>query len=266
MQLSQKTAVVLFDHGSREQGPRALTASVFQLLQQSLASSAVTLLRASMEPFEIWHWLPHKLQEAVEDHDAEIVVALPFFLFPGKHMSEDNPEIVRDLQNQYPDRRFILAPPLLANADLAPAVADRALGALARSPHPRQTAVLSIAHGNRRSAHAEGRTAFQTELQARIQPHAAVYEETVLKFEFNNLLFRRMTPLIERGISDFVLVPLFLASGTYTDRFIPFVLKKIRLLHPHITTELLPPLGEYPETLQVLKKRLETALRSDQSD
>lgn len=259
-------AVVLFDHGSREAGPRKLTTDTFHKLSAALADTRTPLLRASMEPFEGWHWLPNKLQEAVEDYQADVVVALPFFLFPGKHMSEDNPAIIKDLRERYPNRTFLLAPPLLADAALAPAVAETVLQHLAHAPNPKTTAVLSIAHGNRHAGHAQGRHPFMTELQARLQPHTEVYEDTVLKFEFPNLLFRHMTRLARSGISDFVLVPLFLAAGTYTNRFIPFVLQKVRARHPHITTTLLPPLGEHPQTLQVLIQRLHSALNRIPTD
>ncbi len=47
-------------------------------------------------------------------------------------MSEDNPAIIKDLRERYPNRTFLLAPPL-ADAALAPAVAETVLQHLAHA-------------------------------------------------------------------------------------------------------------------------------------
>ncbi len=106
------TGVVILCHGSR--GERAIVELPETL--RSITEQVKTLLPPGVEVVGAALQFNHPtLEEAVESLTARGVhriVIMPYFLFPGRHITEDIPRIVERLKGIYPQRQFTVAKPL----------------------------------------------------------------------------------------------------------------------------------------------------------
>lgn len=103
------TGVIVLAHGSRgERGKPEVEASLARITAglKPLLARNVEIVGATLQ------FNKPSLEEAVASLSAKgishIVIA-PYFLFPGRHITEHIPQIIKDLQLTYPRTRFILA-------------------------------------------------------------------------------------------------------------------------------------------------------------
>ena len=107
-----QTGVVILCHGSRgERGMVEVPEALRRVTEgvKPLLSPGVEVIGAA---FQFNH---PTLEEAVESlavRGVERIVIMPYFLFPGRHVTEHIPQLVEKLKGIYPERQFIMANPL----------------------------------------------------------------------------------------------------------------------------------------------------------
>jgi len=120
-----RTGVVILCHGSR--GQRGI-AEVPQALSR-VTEGVKPLLPAGVEVIGAALQFNHPtLEEAVESlavGGVERIVIMPYFLFPGRHITEDIPQLVEKLKYSYPDKKFIVTNPLGLEENFIGHVAER---------------------------------------------------------------------------------------------------------------------------------------------
>jgi sirohydrochlorin ferrochelatase len=112
----QGSAIVIVDHGSRNAAANTVVEQLARLVQDR-AGAGATVCFAHMELCE--PSLPAAIDACVAG-GARVVVVQPLFLAPGKHASQDIPDLVSDARRRHPDVEFQLgrvigADPLLAD-------------------------------------------------------------------------------------------------------------------------------------------------------
>ncbi len=104
-----QTGVIILVHGSR--GERGIT-EVPEVLRQ-ITEGIKSLLPPGAEIIGAALQFNHPtLQEAVESLavlGVHRIVIMPYFLFPGRHITEDIPQNIDKLKRLYPEKQFIVA-------------------------------------------------------------------------------------------------------------------------------------------------------------
>lgn len=113
---SEKSAIVIVDHGSRNAPANAVVEEVARLVQARAGDQQLVRF-AHMELCE--PSLPVAIDDCVAA-GARRVVVQPLFLAPGRHASHDIPALVADAQRRHPSVAFELgrvigADPLLVD-------------------------------------------------------------------------------------------------------------------------------------------------------
>ena len=107
-----QTGIIILCHGSR--GERGIV-EVPETLKR-LADGVKPLLPPGVEVIGAALQFNHPtLEEAVEFlvvQGVHRIVIMPYFLFQGRHITEDIPQIVEKLKRLYPQGQFIVAKPL----------------------------------------------------------------------------------------------------------------------------------------------------------
>jgi len=107
-----QTGVIILCHGSR--GERGIV-EVPETLRR-VTEGVKPLLPPGVEVIGAALQFNHPtLQEATESlavRGVHRIVIMPYFLFPGRHITEDIPQLVERLKRIYPERQFIVANPL----------------------------------------------------------------------------------------------------------------------------------------------------------
>jgi len=127
------SAFLLIDHGSRRAEANALLDEVASLVRGRLGLDAIVEV-AHMEIAE-----PTVTQGFARcvARGATSVVAHPFMLAPGRHVSEDLPRLVAEAAAAHEGVRFMIADPLGGHRGVIDAVIERCRAALSvREPHP----------------------------------------------------------------------------------------------------------------------------------
>ena len=107
-----QTGVIILCHGSRgERGIVEVTEALRRVTEgvKPLLPPGVEVIGAA---FQFNH---PTLEEAVESlvvRGVERIVIMPYFLFPGRHITEDIPQLVEKLKRIYSEREFIVTNPL----------------------------------------------------------------------------------------------------------------------------------------------------------
>jgi len=114
-------AVVLLDHGSRESDANAQLDALAALVAARLPGRRVVAAHFELAAPS----LADAAARCVREGAREVVVA-PCFLAPGRHVREDLPRLVADLERAHPGVAFSLAAPIGAHAGVADAIAERA--------------------------------------------------------------------------------------------------------------------------------------------
>lgn len=113
-------AIVVVAHGSRVLSANEELNQVYDYLKQELRCEIFTMGYLELaEPS-----IPDSILEAIHRGATEIVV-VPYFLLFGNHLQEDLPEIVQELQSQYPDVILRLAGPIGYHPKMADLLIDR---------------------------------------------------------------------------------------------------------------------------------------------
>jgi len=114
-------AVVLLDHGSREPAANAQLDALAALVAARLPGRRVAVAHMELAT----PTLAEAAARCVREGAREVVVA-PCFLAPGRHVREDLPRLVAELERTHPGVAFKLAAPLGEHPGLADALAARA--------------------------------------------------------------------------------------------------------------------------------------------
>jgi len=120
-----QTGVIILCHGSR--GERGIV-EVPEALRR-VTEGVKPLLPPGVEVIGAALQFNHPtLEEAVESlavRGVERIVIMPYFLFPGRHITEHIPQLVEKLKCIYPERQFIMANPLGLEEHFIGSVAKR---------------------------------------------------------------------------------------------------------------------------------------------
>jgi len=120
-----QTGVIILCHGSR--GQRGIV-EVPEALRR-VTEGVKLLLPPGVEVIGAALQFNHPtLEEAVESlavGGVERIVIMPYFLFPGRHITEDIPQLVEKFKYSYPDKKFIVANPLGLGEHFIVSVAER---------------------------------------------------------------------------------------------------------------------------------------------
>jgi len=107
-----QTGVIILAHGSR--GERGIV-EVPETLK-IIADGVKPLLPSGVEVTGAALQFNHPtLEEAVESlalRGVQRLIIVPYFLFSGRHITEDIPQLIEKLKRIYPEREFIMAKPL----------------------------------------------------------------------------------------------------------------------------------------------------------
>lgn len=99
--------VVVVDHGSRRSESNELLLAVAAMFRET---SGIEIVEpAHMELAE--PTIAQAFANCV-DRGARTVVVFPYFLSPGRHWSEDIPQLAREAAAQHPDVYHLVTPPL----------------------------------------------------------------------------------------------------------------------------------------------------------
>ena len=104
-----ETGVVVLAHGSRgNPGSKAVTEALDRIANglKVLLSPDVEIIGGAMQ------FNHPDLEETVGSliaRGAKLIVVAPYFLFPGRHVVEDIPEIIKQLNSSYPEVKITLA-------------------------------------------------------------------------------------------------------------------------------------------------------------
>lgn len=113
----QRTGIVILIHGSR--GEQAITGlpEAFRRITEgvkALLSPGTEVLGAALQ------FNHPDLEETVAimvSRSVEKIVIMPYFLFSGRHITEDIPELIEKMKNNYPGINFVMAEPLGSDSD-----------------------------------------------------------------------------------------------------------------------------------------------------
>jgi len=113
-------AIVLVDHGSREERANAQLEEIALLLRQRLARTRVVTAHMELAPPTI----ADALEACVREGATEVVVA-PFFLALGRHAARDIPRLAQEAAARHPGVRVEVAAPLGVHPGLVDALVER---------------------------------------------------------------------------------------------------------------------------------------------
>ena len=117
-------AILLIDHGSRRQEANDMLVHMADLVEQ-LAGSETIVCPAHMELAE--PSIAQGFAECVR-RGADEIVAVPYMLSPGRHSTQDIPQMVTEAAVEYPAVKYRVTPALGLEEKLAAVVLERAKG------------------------------------------------------------------------------------------------------------------------------------------
>lgn len=107
--MSQSTAIIIVDHGSRRDESNAMLEEVARLFHQRFSELYPIVEAAHMELAE--PSIATAYSRSV-DRGASAVVVVPFFLGPGKHWTSDIPRLAAEAAANHLGTRYHVAMPL----------------------------------------------------------------------------------------------------------------------------------------------------------
>lgn len=116
----QTTAVVLVDHGSQLEQSNRLLLDVVEALRQRAAWPIVEPAHMDLAEPSIATAFARCVEQG-----AELVVVFPYFLGPGRHVSEDIPQLAAAAAASHPGTRHQVAEPLGLHALLLQVIEER---------------------------------------------------------------------------------------------------------------------------------------------
>jgi sirohydrochlorin ferrochelatase len=116
-----KRAIVLVDHGSRQEPANTVVKQLAQAVQQR-AGARATVSWAHLEAAE--PSLPQAIAACVSQGAREVTVQ-PMFLVPGRHATRDIPALLEAARQCYPGVTFVMGQVIGADPLLAELLAQR---------------------------------------------------------------------------------------------------------------------------------------------
>ena len=129
--MSNKIGIILVDHGSRIRESNAMLEQVAEQFAARFADRYDIVEPAHMEIAE--PSIATAYERCVNRGAAHLIVC-PFFLGPGKHWTQDIPELARAAAEAFPDTRYRVARPLGIDDLILDLLAKRVAGALEPQP------------------------------------------------------------------------------------------------------------------------------------
>ena len=129
--MDRRYALLLIDHGSRRTEANELIEQVAEMVKSQVDADRIVEV-AHMELAE--PSIERGFARCVEQ-GATMIVAHPFMLAPGRHVSDDLPCLIAEAAASHPGTKYIIAKPLGAHPGIAQAVVDRCTRALDESAH-----------------------------------------------------------------------------------------------------------------------------------
>lgn len=124
--VNEKYALLLIDHGSRRVEANELIERIAEKVRTRTGADHIVAV-AHMELAE--PTIEAGFARCVEQ-GATIVVAHPFMLAPGRHVTEDLPRLIAAAAAPHPATKYVIAEPLGAHPGIVEAVVDRCTTAL----------------------------------------------------------------------------------------------------------------------------------------
>lgn len=125
-----QTGVIILAHGSRgERGMVEVPETLRRLADgvKPLIPTEVEVIGAALQ------FNQPTLEEAAETlvgHGAQRIVVMPYFLFSGRHITEDIPQLMEKLKHRYPEVQFTMASTLNADKLLTGLIAKRIMACM----------------------------------------------------------------------------------------------------------------------------------------
>jgi len=129
-----KRAILLVDHGSRNDASNANLRCITRLVQY-LVGDALRVFHAHMEQAQ--PSVAEGFERCVVEGGAEEVIVQPYLLAAGRHASEDIPRLAAEAAAQHRGVRFRVVAPLGVHPLLGQIVLDRC--GLSATRHPEAT-------------------------------------------------------------------------------------------------------------------------------
>ena len=112
-------------------------------------------------------------------------------------------------------------------------------------------ALIIVAHGSRKDSSNEEVKAIVEKVGSLVYKRYAFVITAFLEFAIPSLE-EGMLSCIDKGVSEIVILPYFLASGNHVTRDIPVVVQKIQASHPHVKITLKEHVGSSPGIVKLL--------------
>lgn len=125
--MSEKTGLILVDHGSKREAANTMLNGMVDLLREQSGDRYVVIEPAHMELAE--PTLDQAYERCIAAGATTVVVSL-FFLSPGRHSRSDIPRMVDELREKYPAVNGVVSEPLGIDPGLATLLLKRAEEAL----------------------------------------------------------------------------------------------------------------------------------------
>ncbi|GAB6137062.1 sirohydrochlorin chelatase [Halanaerobaculum tunisiense] len=115
-----KTGVIILGHGSRASKANSVFTQIVEMIRDKVDYDVVE--QASMELAE-----PNLEQSVakVAKQGVEKVIIIPLFLFPGVHIQEDIPELIKEVEEEYPEIEFIFGKNIGPDEKIAEILVDQ---------------------------------------------------------------------------------------------------------------------------------------------
>ena len=121
----RKRALILVDHGSVVDKANDMLVQITQILREDDECDFEIVRYSHMELSE--PTISQTFDACVADGAEEIIVH-PYFLFPGKHSTQDIPNMVREAAKKHPQVSYRISAPLGLHNKILEVVLERANG------------------------------------------------------------------------------------------------------------------------------------------
>ncbi|PRX29841.1 CbiX protein [Orenia metallireducens] len=115
-----KTGVIILGHGSRTVEANQVFDSIVEMVKEEIDYEIVE--KASMELAK--PSLAQSIEKVVKAGVKKVIV-VPLFLFPGIHIQEDIPKLIKLEQKKYPEVEFIFGRNIGADQKIAELMVER---------------------------------------------------------------------------------------------------------------------------------------------
>lgn len=113
-------------------------------------------------------------------------------------------------------------------------------------------ALIIVAHGSRKASSNDEVKVLGEKVESLLGKHYAYVMTAFLEFATPSLE-ESILSCVNRGVSEIVILPYFLASGNHVTRDIPEVVEKIQALHPKVKMVLKEHIGSASGMVTLLR-------------